>query len=68
MKGKETLLKNACGLRGGTGPDAPRCPECGEPVKQPESSPQEEEIFDDIEFIYPACCCGMYIELKEDEK
>lgn len=42
------------------------CPECGVPVKRAQA-PAGEEIFDDFEFVCPACCCGMYIEVKEKE-
>jgi len=68
VKGKKKTLKNACGLRGEAGPGDLRCPECGAPVEPPENCLSREEIFEDVEFVCPACCCGMYIEIKIDEK
>jgi len=41
------------------------CPECGCLLES--SSPAAgEDVFPDDEFICPACCCGVFIELKED--
>ncbi len=41
------------------------CPNCGEPLDNIESA-VDEDIFPDDDFICPACCCGIYIEVKEE--
>lgn len=41
------------------------CPECGG-LLESGSSAASEDVFPDDEFICPACCCGIFIELKED--
>jgi hypothetical protein len=40
-------------------------PECGG-LLESSSSAASEDVFPDDEFTCPACCCGIFIELKED--
>lgn len=41
------------------------CPKCGE-VQENNPPPSGDDVFDDDEFICPACCCGIYIEVKDE--
>jgi hypothetical protein len=41
------------------------CPKCGGTLENNEAAALED-IFPDDEFICPACCCGIYIESKEE--
>ncbi len=45
----------------------PDCPAGGSIVKSVEQLGEDDsgECFSDEEFICPACCCGVYIEVKE---
>jgi len=67
VKDKRITLKNACSLRAGAEPDVTCRPQYGAPGEPPGSGLPGEEVFDDVEFVCPACCCGMYVELKEEE-
>jgi RecJ-like exonuclease len=41
------------------------CPEC-RGLLEIGSTAVGEDVFPDDEFICPACCCGILIEVKED--
>lgn len=41
------------------------CPKCGE-VQIHNPPPAGDDVFDDDEFICPACCCGIYIEVSDE--
>ena len=42
------------------------CSKCGGLIEN-NLPPADEEIFPDDEFDCPACCCGIYIEVKEEQ-
>ncbi|MDD2554590.1 MAG: hypothetical protein PHP51_08465 [Desulfotomaculaceae bacterium] len=39
-------------------------PNCGELLKNNPPT-AGEDVFEDDDFICPACCCGIYIEVRE---
>jgi hypothetical protein len=49
----------------GRGENNDACLECGG-LLESGSSAAGEDVFPDDEFITPASCCGIFIEVKED--
>ena len=41
------------------------CPQCGG-LLEVGHPPAGEELFPDDEFECPACCCGIYVEVKDE--
>lgn len=43
------------------------CPKCGELSENnpPTAGEEVEDVFTDDDFICPACCCGIYIEVRD---
>lgn len=51
--------------KNGVSRDEDCCPKCGAPLDNNEP-PVYEDTFPEYDFICPACCCGIYIEVKEE--
>ncbi|MFX4262727.1 hypothetical protein ACOBQJ_11035 [Pelotomaculum propionicicum] len=41
------------------------CSKCGELLEN-NPPPAVDDVFADDEFICPACCCGIYIEVRDE--
>lgn len=55
--------------KNGVNRDENCCPKCGAPLDNLDNNDEPavyEDIFPEDDFICPACCCGIYIEVREE--